>query len=541
MARCLLSKQAQRNFRFVFASYSRIFLLALLLCPLLGAAQQKIEILNADTFVGRRDDDGQDVRQLIGNVRLLHDSTYITCDTAYQYPVANAVEALGRVFITAPGGETIQANRLFYDGKTKIAELYDNIVLTDDSVQLHTNRLTYHRVERYGFFQDRGRLTDPESILFSDEGFYYAGPRTALFRGNVFALSPGYQIIADSLGYEARGRVVQFIAPTYLFSDEAEEGYTEAGYYKSEIREMKLYGEPYMRDSSYSLHADTLYYQNSDSTGYADGDVRAYNQDSTLVLTGGYGKLIRPAGLTWLTEAPAMFQVLENDTLTMIADTLFSVNDSMGGDKKLLGHYNVRFASSAFQGKADSLAYDRVDSLLTLYEDPVLWADSNQLSGDTIRLWMKNKQADSLHVYQHVFVATQHTELYFDQIECKQLAAQIRDKELHYLHAEGNTQTIYFSTNSIGKLSQMTRAYSVAMDMWMEDNSPYRITLIKDVDGKAYPLHLMRDDVEYLPSFRWRPEDRPPLYLRPYPLWLWPRAQQAQPVAPVEEEQETGK
>ena len=61
-------------------------------------------------------------------------------------------------------------------------------------------------------------------------------------------------------------------------------------------------------------------------------------------------------------------------------------------DKFFEAYSHVRIFSDSLQAVGDSLFYSLKDSVFRLFKSPVTWSQENQLTGDTIYLYLKNKQ-----------------------------------------------------------------------------------------------------------------------------------------------------
>src|SRR5690606_16670957 len=65
-------------------------------------------------------------------------------------------------------------------------------------------------------------------------------------------------------------------------------------------------------------------------------------------------------------------------------DTLTSVEPVDSTSRYFKGFRNVRIFSDSLQAVCDSLFYSGRDSVFQLFQDPVLWANKSQVTGDTI-------------------------------------------------------------------------------------------------------------------------------------------------------------
>ena len=106
-----------------------VFVLFLFACSasvLKAQEKKKIDILNTDLLTGKTTADGEELKKLIGNVKMKQDDVYMDCDSAYFFVNRNAVDAFSNVYIRQ-GDSNIYADSLKYNGDTRIADLYGNL------------------------------------------------------------------------------------------------------------------------------------------------------------------------------------------------------------------------------------------------------------------------------------------------------------------------------------------------------------------------------------------------------------------------------
>ncbi len=502
---------------------------------------QPLEILNSDITSFEKSNAGASVRKLIGNVHVRQDTNVVWCDSAYYYKDRNVLDAFSRVHVQMGDSINLYADRASYDGNTKIAEVYSNIRLTDGKATLTTNRMTYYRNQRYGYYQGGGQLKDSSSTLTSLQGYYYSNRAESLFKDSVKLAMPEYMLYADSLRYRTGSKTAVFVAPTRMYgktpAKKNEMLYTEGGYYDSRGKETFLYQNPFIRDSASTTWADSIYYRDRDDKGWAHCRVQILTNDSALFIGGDKVVFKRKKRWSLVTENPFVLQKGENDTLALFADTLFVQEDSLriteapdtsvtparpgrSYFKKyqpMRAYHNVRFAMREMQGVADSLEYERVDSVITLYREPAVWAKENQLTGDTIRIWMKQKMADSLRVYGNGFIASRETAKFFNQIQSDQIYGKFKKNKLQRMLADIEAEVVYFTkdkqADSSEKLTGVNRGTSASLLAFFKDNKPQKFILIKGVSGKYSPIHEVVLNPPRLSRFNWRGGARPFRYL----------------------------
>jgi hypothetical protein len=88
---------------------------------------------------------------------------------------------------------------------------------------------------------------------------------------------------------------------------------------------------------------------------------------------------------------------------------------------------NVRIFSDSLQAVCDSMFYSFKDSVFRLYDDPVVWSQENQITGDTILLFTKNKKADRMQVFKNSFIASFVKPEIFNQVKSTRMDAYFID------------------------------------------------------------------------------------------------------------------
>lgn len=491
----------------------RYFLLPLIfLLPALVQAQDpsatsssRLEILYAErlSFTEKSE---VPVQKLIGDVRIKQDSTFFYCDSAYSYVDTSLLEAFGNVRIVMQDGVTLNGDKLYYDGTTRIAEVFDNIVLDDGEVKLYTDKLVYYRNEAYGVYQEGGVLENADNTLTSETGYYYSQRDMAYFNNQVSLVNPDYTLNTDTLGYNTTTKVAVFLSPTEITNEDGTL-FTEKGNYATEEKNIELFSRSTVLDSSYTLTADTLYYNDSTRLGHAYGSVLIEETDSSLQIWGDKGFFNRATDETIITERAIAVQFMDSDTMYMTADTLYAKQDSIEG-RKIRAYHKVSVYMNDMQGKADSLEYFYNDSMIVLHDDPIIWSDVNQVTGDTIKIMLKDNQADSMWVGPAGFLVSQEDTLGFNQIKGKEMRAKFRDNELVRLHVIGNSESIYFGKDEEDNYQGMNTALSQEMIIYLAENEVSKISFLAKPDGKFIPIHEILFKENKLEGMRWRIDEK---------------------------------
>jgi len=476
-----------------------------------SAQEKEIEIINSDELIIEKKGD-ETIRKLIGNVILKHDSTTLHCDSAYIFMEKKYVEAMSHVKAFTTKSVRMNCDRLAYDGENKILELYDNITLIQNDAKLTTNRLTYYRNKSEGTYINHGRLSQPGSELISQIGIYYADKDSADFFQKVVQTTEDYTLFTDTLHYNTEKKIATFHAPTKINGKNGRKMYTERGYYKSKEKVAFLYQNPTYTDSSYYLEGDTIFYQDSIQKGWAHCNVFLRNNDSTYISAGEQLYFDRNKRTTMLTEYPYAIQQSKKDTMVLFADTLFVVDDSLANNRKMIAYRNVKVTMKDVLAIADSMVYDRVDSLLKLYQNPVVWQDINQLTGDTILVWLRQNKIDSIKVIDKCFAVSKEDSIFYNQVKGKKMFARFNiNNELVFMRVDGNSESVYLVKDG-NKYIGLNQSNSKNLELELEANKPVKVRFLQKPQAVFHPLHEVWQNPIRLEGFKWLEGLKPKRY-----------------------------
>src|SRR5262245_1187931 len=108
-----------------------------------GADTMKVVTLIHADRLSYLHDTTSDLQMLAGNVQLKQDNTLLNCDSAVYNKKARFIEAFGKVHIIDNDTVNIHSDYLQYFVETKMANLKNNVSLTDRKTTLLTNELQY--------------------------------------------------------------------------------------------------------------------------------------------------------------------------------------------------------------------------------------------------------------------------------------------------------------------------------------------------------------------------------------------------------------
>jgi len=467
--------------------------------------KRKIEIIHSNSLKYNQKEN-PNIRKFIGDVSFRHNKFIMHCDSAYSYLDKNKIDAFGDVHIEKGDSLELFGDFLSYNGDKNFGKIRRNVKLDDKRAQLYTDSLNFDSQNNYAYYFNGGRIINEDKTISSRLGHYYSDEDLAYFKDNVEILDTNYIVHADTLKYNTKTETAYFFGPTEIYSDE-NYLYCENGWYKTKTEQFLFRKKALYKKDNRIIKGDTLYFD--DPKGYGQIKQNAVIEDTSknIILKGNYSEYSENPQNAYLTDSAVMINIdEENDSLFLHADTLKSQYDSTGEYRIFRAYYKVKIFKNDLQGMCDSLAYTLKDSVIRMFDNPVLWSDSTQSSADTIHIYTKNNNLDKVNLKQSAFIITQEDSTRFNQIKGRKMIGYLRENKLHRVEVDGNGETIYYTKDG-NTIVGINKAISSNLVITLKNNQVARINMLTDPNGTLYPLGSA-EDVK-LKGFNWRTNNRP--------------------------------
>ena len=452
---------------------------------------------------------GKDVERLIGNVVLRQDSAYFYSDSAHFNEKTRYFDGFGHVHIKVNDTTDIFSDKCKYSGDIKFAELFDNVILKDDSTVLKTNYMTYDRNMHLATYPRHGTITRNDKNLVSQKGYYRDDIQVAYFRKDVVVTTPKSRMFTDTLVYKIQEEKMYFFGPTTIYYDD-NILIGNYGWYDSKNDIAYLDKGATLSNKGYSITSDSMFYDKKADFAKAMSNVFLKDTVNKAIVEGNYAEMWKKLGKSYVTDSVRARYFADKDTLYLHADTLFVFMDTLEQKaKQMLAYYNVRFYRRDIQGKCDSLNYYVADSCAKMRRDPMIWAENSQLRGDSINIVIANRAIDSVLLYPNGFIIQKDTIEGFNQIKGKVMTAYFKKNELDHVYDDGNAETVYWLREEDGSMIGINVSQSVAMDITIRNNQIVKIKYFKKTTETLYPKEKLKAGSEILKGFEWKDELRP--------------------------------
>lgn len=236
-----------------------------------------------------------------------------------------------------------------------------------------------------------------------------------------------------------------------------------------------------------------------------------------------------PDSLTVPTDSltvPGDSLTVPTDSLTVPGDSLHVPTDSLSLAPKdstkisfIYGIRNVKVFRNDMQVACDSLAYTDLDSLIRLYENPIVWNEiKRQYSADSITVIVKNQSIDRASLMSNAFIIVQEDTLSYDQIRGTEMMAYFDSTgALRRFDSMGGASGVFYIEEN-GSLATVNKFESKMLTATLKDGNIQDLNYFDAVKTDAYPVVQMKKDEKILKGFDWQPDKRPkgPEDITPY-------------------------
>ncbi len=449
------------------------------------------------------------------------------------------------------GTTELSSTHGYYYADNRNVYFRDSVLVVDDRFEMRADTLRYDLANERVYFLGPTVIRSDTHNIYCEAGYYDVALDEAIFEVNAQYRSGDRLAAADSIRYYGDRELYILKGDAYVAEGEFQRATADRiNYFRAQDR-YQLEGNATVIDSAQTVSGDTIDYNVlTESYTVSGGRPRISNPPMLLVADRMYSDeetgLGRASGNIVWQDTSADLQIeaaqadynqstgylkayggtrgralltttMDKDTMYLAADTLLSVRtdevDAAGDTVRYLSAYHdVRILKSDMQALADSLQFNTVDSVLTLYRNPILWQDTSQLTADTINLYLKNNSPDRVHLRRNAMVITSPDLIFFNQVKGKDIIAHFDSSQLSQTDVKGNAEAIYYAQDEAGGYIGVNKTACSAMVLYFKDGGVNRIKFLSSPSGRLDPMDAVDHTGMRLEGFRWE-ADRKPLNL----------------------------
>ena len=219
-------------------------------------------------------------------------------------------------------------------------------------------------------------------------------------------------------------------------------------------------------------------------------------------------------GCGYATRKAVAMDYSHGDTLYAHGDTMRLVtynHDTDSAYRKVFAYPHVRVYRTDVQAVCDSMVMNSLDSVLTMYKDPILWSDGRQILGEEIRAYMADSTIRFAHVIgQALSVEMLPDTVHYNQVSSKEMKSWFEEGKLRLNQAQGNVKTVYYATdNADSTLIGLNYLETDTLKMFMSPTRRLERIWACKHSGTMYPISQIPPEKYKLPEFVWFDYVRP--------------------------------
>lgn len=452
-----------------------------------------------------------DVQVLVGDVVFRHDSVYMYCDSAYFYEKKNMLEAFSEVRMEQGDTLSLYGDYMSYDGNTQIAQVRKNVRMENRSTVLLTDSLNYDRLAELGYYFNGGKLMDEENVLTSDWGEYSPATKVSVFNYEVKLENPQFTLMSDTLRYNTATKIANIVGPSNIESED-NHIYSEMGFYNTQLGQAELLNRSVLSNQGKNMTGDSLFYDRNQGYGEAFENVVMTDSVNKNMLTGNYCFYNEKTGYAFATDKAMAVDYSQGDSLFVHADTLqlntFHLNtDSMY--REMRAFHKVRIYRTDVQGVCDSLVFSAKDTCLTMYRDPVLWNNQQQLLGEKIMIYMNDSTLEWAHIANQALSVEKLDSVHYNQVSGKEMKAFFKNGEMDKVDVIGSVRLVYYPMEQDSTLIGMNVSETSQLEIYLQNRKLKKMVMSPKSNGTLYPMTQLPADQMKLDNFVWLDYIRP--------------------------------
>lgn len=422
------------------------------------------------------------IAEFFDNVTLDHGEQKLYTDYLL-YDIKTKTAVYRDTALMTNGTTLIQSLNGSYQVNKKLASFRDQVVVIDSSFNLRSDSLDYLLDKKRVIFLCPTAITLDTADIYCEGGYYDMDDGFAMFTGNPQYQKEDTKAIADTIYYDESNATIR-MEGNAIYLDEDKEAIADQIVFKEKTEEAILIGNASYRDSSYQVTGENIF--RSGTTGKLKVTGRSFISNPPMIIKGDSldynetdGQGLAIGSVEWKDTAahvtiycdradyndqketikaigynrrPLMENVIDEDTLYLAADTLFSykkilanshdqvfkdtilvnstlLQDSLVLTDSLIEHVTVLDSTSLESIKLDSIKLDTLNSFIDSLPQSAVEVDTARIFAayPDVKIFKSDMQAvcDSLiyndldsifHLYRNPIMWSDSTQFLGDTI-----------------------------------------------------------------------------------------------------------------------------
>ncbi len=442
-------------------------------------------------------------------VQFEHQGADLWCDIAIYYQKENKLKAIGNIRLQQGDSVKMTSAKINYDGNTKLAKAWGDVILENTQMTLKTDTLRLDREKQEAYYKDFGTVIDSANTLTSEIGRYYMETKKYQFLDSVHIDNPDYILDSEQLDYYTSSKNAYMYGPSTIVG-ETYKIYCERGFYDTKIESGYGIKNTRIDYNDRIIEGDSLFFDKAREFASATNNITVTDTINDGIIKAHYAEVFKAKDSLFATKRAVSISLVEKDSLYMHGDTLMVTGKA---DERILRAFrNAKFYKTDLSGKCDSIHFDETTGITQLIREPVMWNGENQMTGDSIHLIsdLETEKLDSLKVINNAFIISFDTigKVGYNQAKGKNLYGKFIENELKYIDLVKNTEVIYYMYNDDDEFIGINKTICSEINIVMANNDVEDLTFRINPDGNIFPESEMPENGRKLKGFIWRGDER---------------------------------
>ncbi len=436
------------------------------------------------------------------NVRLRDPAYTIDTDSLLYNTQNRTTRFISQTMIKDSSGRIINTREGFYNQQTGKAEFSSRPDVTDGDMKITGNRIAIDDSLGIAQIEGNGVVLDKKNNTTIIGGLIYRNKNTEA----IFATRKPLMIIQQE-------KDTIYITADTLFSGRLSDRFGNGNHLVPDTdtsKEDKI-SVSHDIDSTQTHIADTALSNNTvgkPATRKSMAD-KLREKNLATVIKKDSAATIAPDTLIAkqaMDKPPTKDSVIKYTTK---GNDTVAVNEKDSTNRYFEAYRNVRIFSDSLQSVCDSMFYSFKDSVFRLYRDPVVWANSSQVTGDTILLFTKNKKADKVEAFENSFLVNRVENDVYNQIKSARMDGWFVDGNIDSVRANAFAECIYYIQDEDSAFTGVNQSQCDIIDIYFQNKELDKVVFRSAVTGTLWPISQKSPAEMQLEGFRWLEARRP--------------------------------
>lgn len=356
-----------------------------------------------------------------------------------------------------------------------------HVKIENEGVYLSADKMVKFEVRNFWDITGNVKLQDKEVTLTSKFATYTPDKSLSTFRGDVHLLSDSTDLYSDFGNYNLQSQTADFWGKTKLLDSDKT-----------------------------VIESDSLTHFKPQGHSILKNNIKITNKQDHSIITGGYAEYFTETKYSFVRQNPFLYQLPEK----MNDDTLFihgKLMESWQGEIQRYAVYgHVRVLKGSLSARSDTLILLRNQNLMKLRNNPIVWFESTQISGDSIDIYLQNNELKRIHCYGSAIAISSLDSMpnKYNQIKGKSIYYYFENKLISKIEIKQTAESVYYMDED-GEPTGANLSSGDEMFIYFTEGQLDRIKIIGGIEGKFLPESLVRKDPVFLRGFYWAEKQRP--------------------------------